>query len=121
SLRYDAVAEMLAGNTAAEPMLIWLAFLFLIAGFSIKSGIVPFHGWLPDAYQSAPAPVSVVLGGIVTKMAGVYAIIRIMSDFLLGTYSVINLAFMLLGLLSIVMGALAAIAQGDFKRILAYS
>lgn len=121
SLRYDVVRALLQGGAAANPVLVWVAFLCIIAGFAIKSGIAPFHGWLPDAYQSAPAPVSVMLGGIVTKMAGVYAVIRIIGDFLADKYTVANVAFMLLALASILFGAVAAIGQKDFKRILAYS
>jgi len=92
----------------------------LMSGFSIKAGVAPFHGWLPDAYQSAPAPVSIILGGIVTKMAGVYAIIRLVGEWLPGS-SVVNVAFMFLGLLSIVLGAMSAIGSTDFKRVLAFS
>ena len=121
SLQYDAVRELLANwKECANPTLMLVAFIMLIAGFSIKAGVAPFHGWLPDAYQSAPAPVSVVMGGIVTKMAGVYAIIRLVGD-LLTESSVVNVAFMLLGLFSIMLGALAAIGVTDFKRILAFS
>jgi len=112
---------MIGGGAIANPVLVILGVIFLIAGFSIKSGIVPFHGWLPDAYQSASAPVSVILGGVVTKVAGVYAIIRLMGDFMLGSFSIFSIAFMILALVSIVVGALAAVAQKDFKRILAYS
>lgn len=121
SLQYDAIRELLANwKDCANPTLIVVAFIMLIAGFSIKAGVAPFHGWLPDAYQSAPAAVSVILGGMVTKMAGVYAIIRLVGDLMTGT-SVVNIAFMLLGLFSIIFGALAAIGVTDFKRILAFS
>ena len=123
SLQYTAIANALAaGNVLASgnAVLEKVAFVLLIAGFSIKAGVVPFHGWLPDAYQSAPAPVSVILGGVVTKMAGVYAIIRLLG-YLFSGQAVVNTAFMLLGLVSIVVGAVAAIGQKDFKRILAYS
>lgn len=98
-----------------------VSFVFMICGFSIKSGLVPFHGWLPDAYQGAPAPVSIMLGGIVTKMVGVYAIIRILSNLLVEGNTVVNTSFMILAVLSIIYGAVAASGQKDFKRLLAYS
>ena len=122
SLRYVDVAAMFAANEPALPVLNNIAFIFIICGFATKAGLVPFHNWLPDAYQSAPAPVAVLLGGAVTQMCGVYALIRIMGD-LLGAApnSVVNTVLLLLGLLSIMVGSLAALAQTDMKRLLAYS
>ncbi|MEG1538181.1 MAG: proton-conducting transporter membrane subunit, partial [Clostridiales bacterium] len=116
----DVTAAMLNWQSANEPALLIVAFIMLITGFSIKSGIMPFHGWLPDAYQSAPAAVSVILGGIVTKMVGVYAILRITSQ-LFAQVEMIQQVLTVLAIISIVGGAVAAIGQKDFKRILAYS
>jgi len=92
--------------------------LFL-AGLLIKSGAVPFHGWLPDAYQSAPAPVAVLLAGIITKASGVFALIRLVAE-VTGPVPVANI-LLLTGALSVVIGALAALGQTDIKRMLAYS
>ncbi len=121
SLVYGDVAKALADwrNAQYAPLLI-VGFVMFIAGFSIKAGIAPFHGWLPDAYQSAPASVSVLLGGIVTKMAGVYALIRVLNSVFVAM-PMINNTLLILGLISIVFGAVAACGQKDFKRILAYS
>ncbi|MDD2752341.1 MAG: proton-conducting transporter membrane subunit, partial [Candidatus Omnitrophica bacterium] len=100
--------------------LIVLALGLFICGFFIKAGLVPFHGWLPDAYSSAPAPVSIFLAGIVTKTTGVYTLIRIfISIFGFSGQSVRIL--LLVGVVSVVIGAIAAIGQKDFKRMLAYS
>lgn len=66
-------------NTADNPLVKVAAGLFL-CGLLIKSGLMPFHGWLPDAYSAAPAPVSVLLAGIVTKITGVYALIRLTTS-----------------------------------------
>ena len=52
------------------------ALMLLVSGFCIKAGVVPFHGWVPGAYTSAPNEVSVLLAGIITKAGGVYAILR---------------------------------------------
>jgi len=121
SLRYENITAIFsAWGDLSNPVLVLVAFIFLIIGFAIKAGLVPFHGWLPDAYQSAPAPVSILLGGIVTKMAGVYAIIRLLGDWLT-SQSVVNTSFMILAMISIFYGAIAAVGQKDFKRILAYS
>ena len=121
SLQYESLGTLFANWDALNnPVMLMAAMIFLIMGFAIKAGLVPFHGWLPDAYQSAPAPVAIMLGGIVTKMAGVYAIIRLLSDLVINQ-PIVNTAFMLFALISIVFGAIAAVGQSDFKRVLAYS
>lgn len=93
--------------------------MFLCAIF-IKSGIMPFHGWLPDAYSEAPASVSVLLAGIVTKAVGVYVLIRIVNS-VFGYDVSLKYVLLAIGALSVVFGALAALGQSDFKRMLAYS
>jgi len=93
--------------------------LFIVALF-IKSGLMPFHGWLPDVYTSAPAPASVLLAGIITKVAGVYALIRIMVS-MLGFNISIQSILLFIGAISIILVALAALTQSDFKRMLSYS
>jgi multicomponent Na+:H+ antiporter subunit D len=121
SLNFAAVAGMLSNwqMASGQPLLL-VACVFFISAFSIKAAMVPFHGWLPDAYQSAPAAVSVLLGGIVTKAAGVYVIIRVLSEVFTDLHNV-HIIFAILALISIFYGALAAINQRDMKRMLAYS
>ena len=121
SLLYKDIATyLLSLNADTTSVFMIIAFILLIAAVAVKSGMMPFHGWLPDAYQSAPAAVSVLLGGLVTKVAGVYAIIRLMNYVFIGIPS-ISFALGTLALISIVFGAVAAVTQNDFKRILAYS
>ncbi len=121
SLQYDAVQTLLSSwSTCANPALLLIAFVLLVAGFAIQAGIAPFHGWLPDAYQGAPLAVTIVLAGVVTKMAGVYAIIRLVSD-LITVPTVVNTALMLLALFSIILGALAAYGQKDIERLFAFA
>jgi len=81
---------------------------------------MPFHGWLPDVYTSAPAPASVLLAGIITKVAGVYALIRIVVS-MLGFSASIQSILLFVGAVSVILGALAALTQSDFKRMLSYS
>ncbi len=103
----------------AEPM-VHLAMALFLGGLAIKAGVIPFHGWVPDAYTSAPAAVSVMLGGIITKIAGVYTFIRLI-DAVFGYLPPVQNTLFFLGLVSIVGGALLALVQKDFKRMLAYS
>lgn len=93
--------------------------LFL-CGLFVKSGLVPFHGWLPDAYCAASPAVSVLLAGIVTKITGVYALVRLCGTVFVMTPAVQNV-LCAVGMVSIVVAALAALTQKDMKRMLAYS
>jgi multicomponent Na+:H+ antiporter subunit D len=114
---FAAVKAALQG--AATTKLARAAMALFVVGLSVKAGLVPFHGWLPDAYSAAPAAVSVLLAGIVTKTTGVYTLIRLAQVF--GLPEPVKHALLALGAVSIVAGALAALTQRDFKRMLAYS
>ncbi len=99
-------------------LLNFISVLFL-AGFGLKAALIPFHAWLPDAHPSAPAPISAMLSGVLIKVLGVYAIMRIFFN-VLGSNSTILLMLMLLGTLSMLIGVVLALVQWDFKRLLAY-
>ena len=98
----------------------WWAFLLLFIGFIIKVPAVPFHTWLPDAHVEAPTPISMILAGVLLKMGG-YGIIRICYP--ICPAAGYELAWLVcgIGVLSMVYGAFAALAQKDFKRLVAYS
>lgn len=97
----------------------FIAVLFL-AGFGLKAALVPFHAWLPDAHPSAPAPISAMLSGVFIKTLGVYALCRIFFN-VLPVSEKLFFILMILGVVSMVVGAILAIAQKDIKRMFAYS
>jgi NADH-quinone oxidoreductase subunit M len=106
---------MLAGKS-----LEWWAFVLLFFGFAIKVPSVPLHTWLPDAHVEAPTPISMILAGVLLKMGG-YGIIRICYP--ICPEAGYDLAYFVcgVGVVSMVYGAFAALAQTDFKRMVAYS
>jgi len=96
-----------------------LASAFLIVGFGTKAGVAPFHPWLPDAHAEAPTPISALLSGVMIKVA-MYALVRTVSMFYPGFPPVAMFA-LALGVFTMVIGDLMALAQDDLKRMLAYS
>lgn len=109
----------LAGRLDEIPDGVRLALqLTLLLGFAIKAAIFPMSGWLPDSYPTAPAPVTAVFAGLLTKV-GVYAIIR--TQTLLFPDGRLDTLLMWAALLTMIVGILGAIAQDDVKRLLSFT
>ncbi len=95
-------------------------FVLLFVGFAIKVPVFPFHTWLPDAHVEAPTPISMILAGVLLKMGG-YGIIRIAYPICPWAAEYLAWPVALFGVINIVYGAFAAMAQTDFKKLVAYS
>jgi NADH-quinone oxidoreductase subunit M len=98
----------------------YLAFIALFIGFAIKVPIFPFHTWLPDAHVEAPTAISVILAGVLLKM-GSYGIMRISYPIFPDAAVWFMYPMAILAMINIVYGALCAMAQKDFKKLIAYS
>jgi NADH-quinone oxidoreductase subunit M len=97
----------------------WLAFAGIFLGLAVKVPIFPFHTWLPDAYETAPTGASMVLTGLLSKM-GVYGFIRLLLPLFPNEIRIVGPWLLGLSVCSIVFASLAAWAQSDLKRMVAY-
>ena len=97
----------------------WLAFGGIFLGLAVKVPLFPFHTWLPDAYESAPVGVSMVLTGVLSKM-GVYGFMRLLLPLFPHEIQILGPWLLGLAVCSIVLASLAAWAQTDLKRMVAY-
>ncbi|MBI2135591.1 hydrogenase membrane subunit [Candidatus Woesearchaeota archaeon] len=104
-----------------SPKLLSAAFIFIFIGFASKSGIVPFHAWLPSAYAKAPSPVSVVLSAVVSSIS-IYGIIRVFS-LLVHSPAVNSISWFLIvfGVITIAVASFNMVRKTNVKRIIAFS
>jgi len=97
----------------------WLVFAGNFLGLAVKVPLFPFHTWLPDAYEAAPTGVSMVLTGVLSKM-GVYGFVRLLLPLFPNEIKILAPWLLGLAVCSIVFASLAAWAQSDLKRMVAY-
>ena len=125
---FNLLALMNPGNYSATGILSpfnpgnlrMIAYIALFVGFAIKIPMFPFHTWLPDAHVEAPTPISVILAGVLLKM-GTYGILRVSFGIFPEITRDLAWYIGLFGMVNIIYGALVALAQKDFKKLIAYS
>ncbi|MFI0409536.1 NuoM family protein [Actinomadura sp. 3N508] len=105
---------------ADSPGLAGLTLLAVGIGLGIKTPVVPFHTWLPPAHTDAPAAGSAILAGVMLKM-GTYGLVRIAMPMLPDAWRRYALVMLIVGLVSVLYGALVALAQDNVKRLVAYT
>jgi len=105
---------------APPPPGIYLPAMLLAAVFCLKGAMIPLHFWLPDAHSSAPTPISAMLSGLVVKV-GMYGLVRMLTLLFVPLRADLEAFLGVAAPITIVLGALGALAQSDYKRMLAYS
>jgi NADH-quinone oxidoreductase subunit N len=118
-LDISGVAKAIASGQAKKQMVLF-GLVFIVAGLAFKLGVVPFHMWIPDVYHGAPTAVTLMIGAA-PKLAGFALAIRLLVNGLSGVAQDWQSMLIILAVLSMAIGNLAAIAQTNLKRMLAYS
>jgi len=115
------MAELAAAMPLADsPLAGGLVLAAVLVGLAVKTPTVPFHTWLPPAHTDAPAIGSAVLAGVLLKM-GTYGFVRIAMPMLPGAWRAWAWVIIVVGVVSVLYGALVALAQTDVKRMIAYT
>jgi NADH-quinone oxidoreductase subunit N len=119
TLEIPKVFEQIATGRINVNVLV-LGTVFVVAGLAFKLGAAPFHMWVPDVYQGAPTAVTMLIGAA-PKLATFAITVRLLVEGMLGVAVDWQQMFIVLAVASLIVGNLAAIAQSNFKRMLAYS
>lgn len=119
SLDIGRVFEVIATGAPNKSVLVF-GVVFVVAGLAFKLGAAPFHMWVPDVYQGAPTAMTLLLGAA-PKLASFAITIRLLVEGMLGLAFDWQQMLLVLAVVSLVLGNLAAIAQSNLKRMLAYS
>ncbi|OWQ89274.1 NADH-quinone oxidoreductase subunit NuoN [Roseateles terrae] len=119
SLSIPRVFEVVAAGAPNKAVLV-LGVVFVVAGLGFKLGAAPFHMWVPDVYQGAPTAATLLIGGA-PKLAAFGITLRLLVDGMLGLANDWQQMLLVMAVASLVVGNLAAIAQTNLKRMLAYS
>ena len=119
SLEIPVVSKAMSAAAAKNPILIF-GLVFVVAGVAFKLGVVPFHMWIPDVYQGAPTPMTLLIG-TAPKLAAFAMAMRLLVGGLIPLAMDWQQMLIILAVLSMAVGNLAAIAQTNIKRMLAYS
>jgi len=102
------------------PVVLVLSIVLVLAGLGFKLGAVPFHMWIPDVYQGSPSSVTLFIGTL-PKLAGFGMAIRLLKDTLMALQAEWSQVLMIMAVLSLAVGNIAAIQQTNLKRMLGYS
>jgi multicomponent Na+:H+ antiporter subunit D len=119
TLSFEGLATAFNSSATTNSWL-YIAALFIFVGFGVKAAVVPLHTWVPDAYSSAPAPITAMLSGIVIG-PGIYVIARTFFSAFLSIQAQWLPIIAVLSFITMTIGNITALLQTDLKRMLAYS
>jgi NADH-quinone oxidoreductase subunit N len=119
TMQFDTMAAVIEAGNADKTVLVF-GLVFVIIGLAFKLGAVPFHMWVPDVYHGAPTAVTLFLG-TAPKLAAFAMLYRILVEALPGLVADWQVFLVMLSILSLTVGSIAAIVQENLKRMLAYS
>ncbi len=120
SFDFKLIGDALADGGGSARAATLLGLVFVVAGLAFKVSMAPFHMWTPDAYEGAPTPITAFMS-VAPKVAGFVIFIRILVDALPAVQQEAEMILIWMAVLTMAIGNLAAIAQRNIKRMLAYS
>jgi len=120
SFDFNTIGTALSGSEGHPGSAVLLGLVFIIAGMAFKVSMAPFHMWTPDAYEGAPTPVTAFMS-VAPKVAGFVIFVRVLADAMPSLQHEYTMILTWLAVLTMAVGNLAAIAQRNIKRMLAYS
>jgi NADH-quinone oxidoreductase subunit N len=119
SLDLSVIARDFAAGNGNQTIMVF-GLVFIVSGLAFKIGVVPFHMWIPDVYQGAPTAVALIIGGA-PKIAAFAITLRLLAQGMFVFAAHWQQMLLVLALLSMALGNIAALAQTSFKRLLGYS
>ncbi len=120
SFHFVAIAQGIAEAGSSAGTAVLLGLVFVLAGLAFKVSMAPFHMWTPDTYEGAPTPITAFMS-VAPKVAGFVIFMRILVDALPGLQHEYTTILIVMAVITMAVGNLAAIAQRNIKRMLAYS
>jgi len=117
---FEAIGTAIASSDASAHTAIVVGMLFVLAGMAFKVSVAPFHMWTPDTYEGAPTPITAFMS-VAPKVAGFVILMRVLVDAMPALQHEYTLIFTGMAVLTLAIGNIAAIAQRNIKRMLAYS
>jgi NADH-quinone oxidoreductase subunit N len=120
STNLETIGALVAEQAPRQPVMLYAGLTFILVGLGFKLAVVPFHQWTPDVYQGAPMTVTALMSAA-TKATALAVLLRVMWTAFSDVSPVWSLVVVVLAVLTMVVGNLAALVQSDVKRMLAYS
>src|SRR3989338_6685137 len=120
TLNFVGVSQAITNTPVNQSLILYMGLVFVVAGIAFKLGAAPFHAWVPDVYDGAPNSVTLLISAA-PKLAAFGLAIRFLVDAAPGLHIQWDEVLIVIGLLSIAIGNIAAVIQSNIKRLLAYS